>query len=123
MAEDLQSKAAELMKKVLTVGVGALFLTEESLRALVSEFKLPKELLAAVLDSAAKTKNDFLRTLSTDVISRVADKVDPAAVLQELLTKNEVELSIRFKLHPRPAGAAKASDQGNDSDELSDENA
>jgi hypothetical protein len=107
MADDLQSKAAEMMKKVLTVGVGAIFLTEESLRALVSEFKLPKELLSGILDSAAKTKNEFLRTLSQDVLSRVADKVDPSAVLQEFLTRNDVEFTIKVHVKPK---AHKAED-------------
>lgn len=99
--EDFQSKAAELMRKVLTVGVGAIFLTEETLRALVGEFKLPKELLKGILESSAKTKNEFLRVLSQDVLSRVADKVDPSAVLQEFLSKNEVEFTVRVKVHPK----------------------
>ena len=52
----------DLMKKMLTVGVGTLFLTEESLRGLVSEIKLPKELLGGVLESANKTRKEFSRT-------------------------------------------------------------
>ena len=108
MADDIQSKATDLMKKVLTVGVGAIFLTEESLKGLVSEFKLPKELLAGILDSAGKTKNEFLRTLSQDVLSRVVDRVDPAAVLQEFLTKNEVEFTIKLNVKPKHARKASA---------------
>lgn len=111
MAEDLQSKAADLMKKVLTVGVGAIFLTEESLRALVSEFKLPKELIGGILDSAAKTKNEFLRTLSQDVLSRVAEKVEPSAILQEFLTRNEVEFTVKLKVRPKNQEPEKASDE------------
>jgi hypothetical protein len=57
--DELQNKATEMMKKVLTVGVGAFFLTEEALRGLVSEFKLPKELLTAVLDSAGNLAMNF----------------------------------------------------------------
>ncbi|MCM2322427.1 MAG: hypothetical protein NDJ90_04110 [Oligoflexia bacterium] len=99
--DDLQSKAAELMKKVLTVGVGAIFLTEESLRALVAEFKLPKELLNGILDSAAKTKNEFLRTLSQDVLSRVVDKVEPSAMMQEFLNRNDLEFTVRLSVKPK----------------------
>lgn len=101
MADDIQSKAADLMKKVLTVGVGAVFLTEESLKALVSEFKLPKELIAQILDSAGKTKNEFLRTLSQDVLAKVVDKVDPTAILQEFLVKNDIEFTIKLQVTPK----------------------
>ncbi|OFZ21742.1 MAG: hypothetical protein A2X94_15760 [Bdellovibrionales bacterium GWB1_55_8] len=99
--EDLQTRAAEMMKKVLTVGVGAIFLTEESLRGLVSEFKLPKELLSGILDSASKTKNEFLKTLSEDVLSRVSEKFNPAEVLQEVLSRNEIDLHIRINVRPK----------------------
>lgn len=102
MAEENQSsKAADLVKKILTVGVGTIFLTEESLRGLVGEFKLPKEILNGIMDSAAKTKNEFFRMLSQDVLSRVVDRVDPTALLQEFLSRNEIEFTVRINVHPK----------------------
>lgn len=99
--ENLQSKATDLMKKVLTAGVGAIFLTEESLKSLVSEFKLPKELLVGILDSAGKTKNEFLQKLSQDVLDRVMTHVDPKALVQEILEKNELEFHIKLNIRPK----------------------
>jgi hypothetical protein len=101
MADDLKSKAAELVQKVLTVGVGSIFLTEQSLRSLVSELKLPKEFLAGVLESASKTKNEFLGKLSTDMLDRVADKIDVRALVQETLENNEIELSMKLSFKPK----------------------
>ena len=101
MADDIQSKAAEMMKKVLTIGVGAIFLTEESLRGLVGDFKVPKELLGGILESASKTKNDFLQKLSQDVLSRVSDKVDPRALLEEFFHRNEIELNMKISIKPK----------------------
>src|SRR5271170_1099620 len=100
-ADDLQSKAADLVRKALTVSIGAIFLTEESLRSLVSEFKLPKELLAGILDSANKAKNDFLQNLSRDVIGRIQDRIDPRALIEEILRNNEIDLNIKVRLKPR----------------------
>jgi hypothetical protein len=95
MGDDIQSKAAEMMKKILTVGVGAFFLTEEGLRTLVSDFKLPKELLNGVLDSAQKTKDEFLKSMSKEIMNNIMDRVDPSALLQELVSKNEIEFKIQ----------------------------
>lgn len=100
-ADDLQSKATEFMKKVLTVGVGAIFLTEESLRALASEIKLPKELLSSMLESAGKTKDEFLRGLSHDVISEVVAKMDVRALVQEFLENNEIEFHVKLNVKPK----------------------
>ncbi|MBI2712417.1 MAG: hypothetical protein HYX41_06125 [Bdellovibrio sp.] len=101
MADDFQSKAAEVAKKVLTVGVGALFLTEESLRGLISEFKLPKELISAVLDSANKTKGEFFKTLSHEMMETIAGKVDAKALLQSVLENNEFEFHVKMSLKPK----------------------
>jgi hypothetical protein len=102
MADDLKDKAADLVRKVLTVGVGAAFLTEESLRGLVSEFKLPKELLGGILENANKSKNEFFQNLSRDVINRITEKVDPSALVDEILAKNEIEFRIKVRFRPRP---------------------
>src|SRR4051812_8128616 len=110
MADDLHAKAAEMMKKVLTVGMGAFFLTEESLRALVTEFKLPKELLTAVMDSAHKTKDEFIRTLSKEMMSQVMERVDPSAFLEELVAKHEIELQVKINLKPKKKKDAEASE-------------
>jgi hypothetical protein len=109
MADDLKDKAADLVRKVLTVGVGAAFLTEESLRGLVSEFKLPKELLGGILESANKSKNEFFQNLSRDLINRLTDGVDPKALLTEIIETHEVEfrVKVRFKPKAKPASGHK----------------
>lgn len=95
------SKATEMMKRALTLGMGTLFLTEESLRGVMSEFKMPKELLGNVLESANKTKNEFLQGLSQEVLNRISDKFDPMALVQEFLSKNEIELSVKISVKPK----------------------
>jgi hypothetical protein len=95
VVEDIQFKAAEMMKKVLTVGVGALFLTEEALRGLVSDFKLPKELLSAVLDSANKTKEEFFKSLSKELIGQLMERINVRELVDEILTKHEMDLQVK----------------------------
>ena len=90
------------MKRAMTLGLGTLFLTEESLRGMVSEFKLPKELLSTILESANRTKRAVLQYLSQDVLKRVMDKFDPAAFVQELLARNEIELTMKISVKPKP---------------------
>jgi hypothetical protein len=100
-ADDLKSKSAEMMKKVLTVGVGTIFLTEEALRGMVSEWKLPKEVIGAILESSRKTKNELFQTLSHDVFAKIVDKVDPMALVQEFVERNEFEFNIKLSVKPK----------------------
>ncbi len=104
--EELQNKAAEMAKKVLTVGVGALFLTEESLRGLVSDFKLPKELLTVVLDSAQKMKGEFIQSLSSDLMKHLMSRVDVAKLAEDLLQKHEVQVQLTLNFKPKTTSAS-----------------
>ena len=49
---------AELMRKVAVAGLGALFMTEEGIRTLAGQLKLPKEVLGFILSQAEKTKDE-----------------------------------------------------------------
>ncbi len=94
--DNIQSKATDFVKKILTVGMGTLFLTEESLKNMVSEFKLPKELLGGILESANKTRKEFLGSLSQDLMNRVSEKMDVRALVDEILEKNEIEINMKI---------------------------
>ena len=107
--DDLQSKAGDFVRKVLTVGVGTVFLTEEALRGLVSDVKLPKELLTGLLDSASRTKNEFFGKLSEEIMQKVVSKIDPKELVQELLERNEIELNVKVQFKPKPRSARSVS--------------
>lgn len=99
--DDFKEKATDLIKKVVGVGVGAIFLTEESLRGLVSELKIPKEILGSILESATKTRTEFLSKLSSDVLDRVMARVDAQALMSEFLSKHTMNLEVKIKFEPK----------------------
>ena len=119
--EDLESgaggRASSFMKKALTVGVGALFLTEEGVRSLMGDVKLPKELLGGILESANKTKTEFLQNLSRDVRERVIEKIDPLALVQEFLNRNEVEFTVRVNVKSKKKSPEENSPEENSEEE------
>jgi len=97
--DDLQSKATDFVKKILSVGVGTIFLTEDALRTMVTDFKLPKELLTGLLQSANNTRKEFLQNLSHEVLETVMSRVDTAKVMAEFFSQNEID--IKIKISPR----------------------
>lgn len=65
----------DVLKKLLTVGLGAAFMTEESIRNYVSELKLPKEVLNFLLQGAKKSKEELMNRVGTEVIG-IISKID-----------------------------------------------
>lgn len=85
-------------KKLMTVGVGTFFLTEEALRSLVTEFKFPKEIMGTVLDGAKSVRKEFMQNVVQEMMGKVSEKMDPAAILAEFLKKNEVTFEVKVKV-------------------------
>lgn len=65
----------ETLKKILSVGLGAAFMTEESVRAYLADMKLPKDVLNGLLQSAAKSKTELMNRVGSEVI-RMVSKID-----------------------------------------------
>lgn len=85
-------------KKLMTAGIGTFFLSEEALRTLVSEIKLPKEMVGTILEGAKNVRKEFMQNVVSEMMSKVQEKVDPAVVLSEFLKKNDVTLEIKIKV-------------------------
>ena len=71
--KDAQTEAeraglTDTLKKLVTAGLGAAFMTEESIRSYVSELKLPKDVMQMLLQGANKSKQELMNRVSNEVI-------------------------------------------------------
>lgn len=101
ITDALQGKASEFAKKILTAGVGTFFLTEDALKKLLAEMKLPKELLSGILDSANKSKNEFIQNFTNEVLSRVLENLEPQALAEEILRNNDFKFEVKVSVTPK----------------------
>jgi len=96
----------EFVRKVAVVGLGALFMTEEGLRALAGQLKLPKELLGVILTQAERTKSEVGRIISDEVrrflqSDRLRDEV------LKLLSQMTIEVKAEIRLKPDDPGSSQ----------------
>jgi hypothetical protein len=73
--EESSPKWAEIVKRVMSVGLGAAFMTEESIRNTLGDIKLPKEVLTSILQGASRSKEDFLNKIGNETIKLIS-KID-----------------------------------------------
>jgi hypothetical protein len=99
--EKISGRAGDLLKKAITVGLGAAFLTEESIRSIVGELKLPKELVTNLLAQAKETRSEFIGKFSHEMLERIQSKVSPVELVNEVLRRNDFEFSIKIKVTPK----------------------
>ena len=89
----------ELVKRAAVAGLGALFMTEEGIRSLAGQLKLPKELLGFLVSQAEKTKDDIGRIV-TDEVRRFLQSEKLREEFLKLLTGMTIEIDAKVRLTP-----------------------
>ena len=89
----------DIVKRAVLTGVGALFMTEEGIRNLVGEMKLPKDALAFLVAQADKTRGEVTRVVSQEV-RRFLESETLQREIWKLLTSVTLEVNASIKLKP-----------------------
>lgn len=89
----------ELVRRAAVAGLGALFMTEEGIRTLAGQVKVPKELLGLIVSQAEKTKEDIGRVISEEV-RRFLQSERLREELLKLLSGMSWEIKAQVRLVP-----------------------
>jgi hypothetical protein len=91
----------EFVRKVAVAGLGALFMTEEGIRSLAGQLKLPKEVLGYILGQAEKTKDEVGRVVSEE-LRRFLQSEKLRDELLKLVSGMTIEVKAQIRLVPHP---------------------
>lgn len=92
-----EGKLGDLLKKVLTTGVTAAFMTEEAARAMLKDLPLPKEIVSGLIENAKTTKSDFVAGVKTELRSYL-DKIDISREFDKIAEKYDFEVKATISL-------------------------
>lgn len=95
--KDTKSGGIEgIIKKVVSVGVGAAFMTEESVKKILEDLPLPKEILNGLVQNAKGAKEDFANGVREEVKNYLS-KIDTSKLIDGILDKYDVEVEAKFR--------------------------
>lgn len=90
-------KVSETIKKLMTAGISAAFMTEESIRGFVSDLKLPKETLNVLLQGASKSKDELMNRVSREVIGMIS-KIDFVKEASRFVEEHKFKISAEVEV-------------------------
>ncbi|HME91264.1 MAG TPA: hypothetical protein VKE49_07560 [Myxococcaceae bacterium] len=96
----------ELVKRMAVAGLGAIFMTEEGIRNLAGQLKLPKEVLAFILSQAEKTKDELARIVSEE-LRRFLQSEKLREEFVKLLAGMTMEINAQVRLVPSEGKAGE----------------
>jgi hypothetical protein len=97
--EQAKGFVPEIVRRAVLTGVGALFMTEEGIRNLVGEMKLPKDALAFLVAQADKTRSEVTRIVTQEV-RRFLESETLSREIWKLLTSVTLEVNATVQLKP-----------------------
>ena len=96
----------DAIKRTFVAGVGSVFMSEEGLRSMIKEMRLPKEAVAYILQHADNTKSELFRLIAKE-LRQFLDTVNFGGELQKILTSLTFEISMSVRFKPNDAGLVK----------------
>jgi hypothetical protein len=110
--KDKEGKIGDIFKKVLTTGVTAAFMTEESVRSLLKDVPLPKDIVGSLVENAKNTKTEFVAQVKSELKSYL-DKIDLTKEIDKIVEKYDFEINatISLKRKNKKKSAVEKSDE------------
>ena len=89
----------DVVRRAVMTGMGALFMTEEGIRNMVGELKLPKDALAFLVAQADKTRTEVARVVTQEVRRFLGSETMRNEVIK-ILSSVTLEVTAQIKLKP-----------------------
>jgi hypothetical protein len=90
-------KLGDILKKVVSTGVTAAFMTEESVRAVLKDLPLPKDIVGGLVENAKNTKSEFVAGVKNELKSYL-DKIDISKEIDKIVEKYDFEVKATISL-------------------------
>jgi hypothetical protein len=106
-----------LTRRILTLGLGAYFLTEDTVRRYVKDAKIPRNIAQGIVHNATKGKDELYGFVARE-LSGFLKQMDLQAELDRFVRSHKVRISAEIEFIPKPVSteAAAAATTGEDGD-------
>jgi hypothetical protein len=101
----LEGFIPDIVKRTFYAGLGAVFTTEEGIRKIASDLKLPKDVANYLIQSAASTKDEMFRVVGKE-LRGFLETVNISGELQKLLTSLSFEIKTEIRFIPNDEAIA-----------------
>lgn len=92
----------DVIKRIVSIGVGGAFMTEEAVRKILDDLPLPKDIVTGLIANAKNAKGEFVDGIREEIRTYLS-KVDPEALMEKLVQKYDIEIEAKLKFKKKDA--------------------
>lgn len=89
----------DVFRRAMVAGLGAVFMTEEGIRTLVKDLKLPKDVVGYIVGQAERSKDELFRVIG-DELRRFFENPALRRELAKLLSNVTIEVNAQIRVRP-----------------------
>lgn len=97
MNKPKKTRLSGLVKKTIMSSLGALFITEESVRKLLTDMKLPKSVIISAVSQAEKTKKEIMQLIALEV-RNFLETMEADKLVKKIVSGSSIEIKASIKL-------------------------
>lgn len=99
MADEKKSDSpiSDVIKKVVSIGIGAAFMTEDAVKNILSDLPLPKDIISGLVQNAKGAKKEFSEGIRSE-IREYLSKLDISKVVESTLEKYDFDVQAKVSL-------------------------
>lgn len=105
---------SDIIKRVVSIGVGSAFMTEEAVRKILDDLPLPKDIVTGLIANAKNAKGEFVEGIREEIRAYLA-KVDPEQLVDRVIQKYDIEVEARLKFSPKSSAKETQSESKSES--------
>ena len=96
MDDDKDTNLSDIIRKIMTTGIGAAFMTEDAIKNAYKDLPQGKDIIMGAIQNAKGMKEDFSKTVR-DELKSYLQKIDPGKLVGDLLEKYDIEVNATLK--------------------------
>jgi hypothetical protein len=97
MSDEKDKKLTDILKKAVSTGISAAFMTEDAVKGILSDLPLPKELASGLLANAKESKEEFVNGIKNE-LKNYLNKIDISKEIDRVIEKYDFEISAKISL-------------------------
>lgn len=96
MEEKERKNITDILRKVVSSGVSAAFMTEDAVKDLIHGLPLPKEMINGLLANAKSSRDEFIAGVKNELKSYL-DRIDVSKEVDRILDNYDIEINAKVK--------------------------
>jgi hypothetical protein len=102
--EDKDVKISDIFKKVVNTSVNAAFMGEETIKNILNDLPLPKDIANGLVQNAKTSKDEFIKSIKKE-FKTYLNNIDISKEVDRILDNYDIDVNanITFKKKKKPA--------------------